>query len=51
MIPPLFGASRAGDDALMQPHTPHHGSDLDFSLVAMAIVMSLAIVFLVAQLT
>ena len=35
-------------------HASHHkgsGSDLDFSLVTMAIVMSLAIVFLVAQLT
>ena len=32
-------------------HTPHHSSsDLDFSLVAMAVVMSLAIVFLVSQL-
>ncbi len=37
----------------MQHASHHKGSDgdLDFSLVAMAIVMSLAIVFLVAQLT
>lgn len=50
MIHPLSATARAGDDALMQPHTPHHGSDLDFSLVAMAIVMTLAIVFLLSQL-
>ena len=32
-------------------HAPHQsGNDLDFSLVAMAIVMSLAVVFLVSQL-
>ena len=33
----------------MQPKTPH-GSDVDFSLVAMGISMTLAIVFLAAML-
>lgn len=33
----------------MQPTTPHHGSDVDGSLVAMGIVMVMAIVFLAAQ--
>ncbi len=45
-----LGASPAeGHAGGMQP-TPNHSSDLDFSLVAMAVVMTLAIVFLVAQL-
>jgi hypothetical protein len=34
----------------MQPTTPH-GSDVDWSLVAMGVVMTLAIVFLLSQLT
>lgn len=33
----------------MQPTSPHHGGDVDFSLVAMGIVMALAIVFLALQ--
>jgi hypothetical protein len=51
VIPTLGAGTRVGDHVVMQ-HTPHHGgSDLDFSLVAMAVVMSIAIVFLVSQLT
>jgi hypothetical protein len=34
----------------MQPTTPH-GSNVDWSLVTMGVVMTLAIVFLVSQLT
>lgn len=45
----LGGAAPKGHAEDMQP-APHNGSDLDFSLVAMAIVMTLAIVFIVAQL-
>ena len=34
----------------MQPAPHNSGSDLDFSLVAMAIVMTIATVFLISQL-
>jgi hypothetical protein len=34
----------------MQHTSPHQGGDLDFSLLAMGIVMTVAIVFLAVQL-
>jgi len=35
----------------MQPTTPQHHGDVDWSLVAMGVVMTLAIIFLLSQLT
>lgn len=35
----------------MQPTTPHHKSDVDWSLGAMFVTMTLAVAFLVSQLT
>jgi len=35
----------------MQPTTPQHHNDVDWSLVAMGVTMTLAIVFLLIQLT
>lgn len=47
---PLWRHPGARNHEVMQP-TPHKsGTDVDFSLVAMAVVMTIATVFLISQL-
>lgn len=47
---PLWPGPAARNHEVMQP-TPHKsGTDVDFSLVAMAVVMTIATVFLISQL-